>query len=185
MLYHITVKLISSTVAPSGVKLAKITWPLVTDCWSKQLGWSSIRTLIITPSAELFIELQWVTFPESVHYHRALRYKSLTNLAPPYMVNMFQYVKDVGSTNLQSAANLKLYVPKTHLKSIYFSRPTIWNNLQPDARSPKSLCDFTQLHQKNQNIQRSYLWLHILYILCSLLCSMSIPCIRLCSLLCT
>ena len=49
-----------------------------------------------TPSVELFGELQWVIFPESVHYHQAiLVYKSLNNLAPPYMKNIFQYVKDV------------------------------------------------------------------------------------------
>ena len=54
-----------------------------------------------TLSADLFSELQWGIFPETVHYHQVLLvYKSLNNLAPPYMRNMFEYVKDVCSTNV-------------------------------------------------------------------------------------
>ena len=51
-----------------------------------------------------------------------------------YVKHMFQYVRDVYSTNPLSAANLKLYVLKTYPKSIRFSGPTIWNNLQPGCK---------------------------------------------------
>ena len=58
-------------------------------------------------------------------------------------------------TNLRSAANLDLHVPKTHPKSIQFLGPTICNNLPPDARSGKSLCNFKRLYQKNnQNVKK-------------------------------
>ena len=39
-----------------------------------------------TPSADQFSKLRWVTFLETVHYHQALLvYKSINNLAPPYI----------------------------------------------------------------------------------------------------
>ena len=82
--------------------------------------------------------------------------------------SMFHYVKDGCNTNLWSAANLKLYIPKTHPKSIWLSGLTIWNNLQPDARSAEaeSLRNLKQLYQKNsRSVRQSYLWLHTLYIL--------------------
>ena len=75
--------------------------------------------------------------------------KSLNYLWPPYMKNIFQYVTDVSNANLQSAANLKLYVPKTHLKVFDFkSGPTIWNNLKSDAGLAKSLRNLMQLYNR-------------------------------------
>jgi len=104
-----------------------------------------------TPSAEMLHELQWQTFPESVHYHQALLvYKSLNNLAPPYMKDMFHYVKDISRPNLRSAANFKLYIPKTHHKSIRYSGPNIWNNLQPNVRTAESLSNFKRLYHTYQ-----------------------------------
>ena len=123
-------------------------------------------------------------------------YKSLNNLALPYMRNMFQYVKDVCSTNLRSAASLKLYVPKMRPQSIQFSGPTIWNNLPPDARSAISLyvilSSFTQRTTKMSNniisdcklciyccalccVLNSYR-LYFVYIMLSVVCLMSVPC---------
>ena len=79
-----------------------------------------------TPSVELFGTLQWLKFPDSVQYQQALLvYKSLNNLVPPYIKDMFRYVQDVGSTNLRSASDLKLYIPRAHQKSIRISGPKI------------------------------------------------------------
>ena len=64
-------------------------------------------------------------------------------------------------TNLRSATNLELYVPMAHLKSIHISGPTIWNNLQLDVRTAKSVCNFKQLYQgTNQSVNWSYVWQH-------------------------
>ena len=95
------------------------------------------------------------------------------------MKNMFQYVKDVCSTNVWSAANLKLYVPKAHPKSIQFSGPNIWNNLQPDARSAKSLCSFKLLYQKNNQNSGKVICGYpfcVYYDMLSVVCLKSIPC---------
>ena len=103
-----------------------------------------------TPSDEMFKELQWQTFPENVQYQQALLvYKSLNNLAPPYMKNMFQYVRDVGRTNLRSVTNHKLYVPRAHPKSIRYSGPTIWNNIRLDVRTAKTVGQFKQKYHNN------------------------------------
>ena len=59
-----------------------------------------------TPSAELLNELDWQLFPDSVQYQQALLvYKSLNNLAPHYMKDMFQHVHNIGRTNLRSASD--------------------------------------------------------------------------------
>ena len=44
------------------------------------------------------------------------------------------------------------YVPKPHPKSIRFSGPTIWNNLQPDARLAKSLCNLSSFTKRTTKI---------------------------------
>ena len=126
------------------------------------------------PSAELYSELQWVTFPETAHYHQALLvYRSLNNPAPPYMRNIFQYVKDVCSNNLRSAANLKLYVPKTHPKSIRFSGPSIritYYLMQDQPSLYVILSGFTKRTTKISNQVISDCTLCII-MLCSLLCA--------------
>ena len=51
----------------------------------------------LTPSSEMFSELEWQTFPDNVQYQQALLvYKSLNNQAPTYMREMFQSVRDTG-----------------------------------------------------------------------------------------
>ncbi len=99
----------------------------------------------------MFNALKWQTFADNVQYQQALLvYKSLNNLAPPYMKGMFQYVKDSGRANLRSASNNKLYIPRAHHKSIRFSGPRIWNNLKKEIRSAKSVQNFKRLYQLNQ-----------------------------------
>ena len=65
----------------------------------------------------MFKELEWQTFPESVQYQQALpMYKSLNDLACPYMAGIFQYVKDTERNNLRSATNDKLLSQESTLK---------------------------------------------------------------------
>jgi hypothetical protein len=100
-----------------------------------------------TPSNEMFSELQWQTFPENVKYQQALLvHKSLNNLAPPYMKDMFQYVQDVGRTNLRSVSDNKLFIPRTHHKTIRYSGSKIWNHLKKEVRSAKSVRACKQLY---------------------------------------
>jgi hypothetical protein len=98
----------------------------------------------------MFQELHWQNFPNSVKYQQALLvYKSLNNLAPPYMRDMFQYVEDIGRTNLRSVSNHKLYAPRAHHKSIRSSGPKVWNNLEKEVRTAKSLRQFKQMYHRD------------------------------------
>ena len=96
-----------------------------------------------TPSADMFKELNWATFPEQIEFREAvLIYKSLNNLAPQYMRNMFKKVHELGRPDLRSATANKLYVPKAHHKSIRYSGPRTWNKLSNETRQSKTVSQF-------------------------------------------
>lgn len=104
-----------------------------------------------TPSDQMFRELGWLTFADCVQYQQALLvYKTLNNLAPPYMKNMFQYVQDIGKTNLRSVSDKKLFIPRAHPKSIRSSGPKIWNSLKNETRTAKTLKQFKRQYQKSK-----------------------------------
>ena len=87
------------------------------------------------PSAELFNELDWQLFPDSVQYQQALLvYKSLNNLASNYMKDMFQYVHDIGRTHLRSASDYKLFIPSLeHIQKAFVFQVKSWNNLTNES----------------------------------------------------
>ena len=60
------------------------------------------------PSAELFKELNWLTFQQNAHFRQAqVIHKSLNNLAPPYMRNLFKYTHEVIPRHLRSVSDNK------------------------------------------------------------------------------
>ncbi len=103
-----------------------------------------------TPSAELFRELDWITFQQNTQFRQAqLIYKSLNNLAPPYMREIFKYVHEVVPRPLRSTTDSKLYIPKAHHKSLKYTGPRLWNSLHKDIRNAKTLKQFKTLYQKH------------------------------------
>ncbi len=104
-----------------------------------------------TPSSEMFQMLNWCTFPDIILFQQGLLvFKSLNNLTPSYMRNMFEYIKDKSNHNqtLRSASSNKLYLPKAHHKTIRSSGPRIWNSLQVQTRNAKDVKQFKQLYHK-------------------------------------
>ena len=100
-----------------------------------------------TQSSLMFKDLRWQTFPDRVNYHKAvLIYKSLNNLAPSYIKDLFQLNSEVHSYPLRSTNSNKLYMhkPKTEIfrKSLTYSGPAIWNSLPDDVRNANSLTLF-------------------------------------------
>ena len=66
-----------------------------------------------TPSAELFAELKWLTFPERVKFQKAvMMFKTMNNLNPPYIKNLFKFTNEIHDRCLRSASYNLLYVPK-------------------------------------------------------------------------
>ena len=106
------------------------------------------------PSAVLFKKLNWTTFRQNSHFRQALLiYKSLNNLTPQYMRNMFQYVNEVAPRALRSSTQSKLYQPKAHPKSIRFTGPKIWNSLNAEIRNAKSVKQFKKQYLKHMPLQ--------------------------------
>ena len=65
------------------------------------------------PSAEHFAELDWKIFPERVKFQKAIMmFKSMNNLAPPYIDKLFQHTNEIHNRNLRSTTEDLLYVPK-------------------------------------------------------------------------
>ena len=66
-----------------------------------------------TPSAFLFSELKWMSFPDRVIYQKALQmYKTLHGGAPEYLRTPFTFTSEIQSRILRSTCPLQLYSPK-------------------------------------------------------------------------
>lgn len=103
-----------------------------------------------TPSASLFKTLRWKSFQYNLQFRQSqLIFKSVNNLAPPYMRNMFTFVHAKASCNLRSSTSNKLYVQRAHPKSFRFRGPLIWNSLPPIVRNAQSLNQFNRLYLKH------------------------------------
>ena len=58
----------------------------------------------MTPSADMFQELQWLPFPKRMQYHtQIMMFKALNGIAPDYLSNMFLKISDSHVLNLRSA----------------------------------------------------------------------------------
>ena len=94
-----------------------------------------------TPSEELFTELNWTTFPKRDNFHKAvMMFKTINNLTPMYVNNIFQYTNEIRHRNLRSTSENLLYVPKPNCK-IYrnsfalYSGSKLWNSIPQDVKT--------------------------------------------------
>ena len=106
-----------------------------------------------SPSADLFKQLKWMTFPERVDYKKAICiFKSLQSdniKCPSYILNKFQFVND---TRLRSSHQKLLKVPKPNMEfyrnSLNYSGPKLWNDIPLDIRSCRSEKQFKDHYLK-------------------------------------
>ena len=76
---------------------------------------------IMTPSEEMFKDLQWLSFPDRLHYHTCLLvYKALNGLAPKYLSNLLTKTSEIHSRSLRSGDNDELRVP--FARTNYFAK---------------------------------------------------------------
>ena len=67
---------------------------------------------ILTLSENTFKELQWLSFPKRVLYHKSIMmFKALHDMAPEYISEMFVKTSQIHSRSLRSADNDMLRVP--------------------------------------------------------------------------
>lgn len=100
-----------------------------------------------TPSVDLFAELNWMTFPERVQFQKAIMmFKTMNNLAPTYMNNLFQYTNEIHNRNLRSTTENLLYVPKPKCEifrnSFAYSGAKLWNSIPQNIKSCNSVQQF-------------------------------------------
>ncbi len=74
-------------------------------------------------------------------------YKSVNDLAPNYMKDIFTYVRDSHSRTTRSSVKNDLYLPTCKHKELYiesfaYSCANIWNSINPDIRNQQSLNSF-------------------------------------------
>ena len=86
---------------------------------------------IDTPSADMFTELSWMTFPDRVKFQKSIiMYKILNNLSPSYLLDNFTLTSEVNQRSLRSTTENSLYIPKPNIelfrKSLSYSGSKIW-----------------------------------------------------------
>ena len=95
------------------------------------------------PSIELFKILEWLPIDKNVQFRQAtLVYKALNNMTPSYMADMFTRSSETAPFSLRSVSNKKLFIPRTHIKSLRFLGPKVWNSLSTNSRKASTLSQF-------------------------------------------
>ena len=90
------------------------------------------------PSIELFKILKWLPIDKNVQFRQAtLVYKALNNMTPSYMADMF-----TRSSETAPFSNKKLFIPRTHIKSLRFLGPNVLNSLITNSRKASTLSQF-------------------------------------------
>ncbi len=108
-----------------------------------------------TPSANMFKTLNWMPLKDRVKYRKScMVYKSLHELAPKYMGDMFNYVSNTHTRDTRSASRNDLAIPGGRHKEVFrqsfaFDGAMIWNSLPSDIRSAESLQSFKSAYLRH------------------------------------
>ena len=66
----------------------------------------------MTPSEQMFSELNWLSFPKRVKYHTwVMMFKVLNNMAPEYLRDLFKGVHETQGRSLHSVDKGLLNIP--------------------------------------------------------------------------
>ena len=111
----------------------------------------------LTPSKQTFQQLKWLPFNEIVKFKQvSLVYKAVNGNAPQYIQTMFTNIKDNSNYSLRSSANKKLFVSRTHHKSLSYTGVIIWNALPENIKSSKTFTKFKNLYIKKTLEENKY-----------------------------
>ena len=103
--------------------------------------------------ADLFHDLQWLSFDDRCRYHTALLiYKTAHNLAPIYMNDILKFSENRYHTlRSQSKNNLALtYKPRTNymLNSFRYFGFKVWNSIPSHIKNSTSIVSFKRNYKK-------------------------------------
>ncbi len=106
-------------------------------------------------SKDMFFSLKWMTIYDRLKFRKAtMVYKSVNDLAPNYMKDMFTYVRDSHSRTTRSSVKNDLYLSTGKHKELYiqsfaYSGANIWNSINPDIHNQQSLNSFKNAYIKD------------------------------------
>ena len=114
-----------------------------------------LKAHFLTPSSDMFKELNWLPLDKRVRYHTGLTvYKALNGLTPQYISSL---INKVPSTDhkLRSSSKELLSVPKSRTQiysnSFSINGPKEWNSLPLTVRTSSSLESFKRTLKKHHN----------------------------------
>ena len=110
----------------------------------KRVARMILKADFMTPSEQLFKELNWLQFPKRVQYHICLMvYKKITRQAPEYISAMLTYVSEHHERQTSSTALDLLHIPRSHPacfdRAFSVQGPKLWNSLPADIRNSTSI----------------------------------------------
>ena len=95
------------------------------------------------PLIKLFKILKWLPIDKNVQFRQAtLVYKALNDMTPNYMTDMSTRSSETAPFSLRSVSHKKLFIPRTHRKSLRFLGPKVWNSLSTNSRKAFTLSQF-------------------------------------------
>jgi hypothetical protein len=107
------------------------------------------------PSSEMFKKLNWMPINDRINFRTAtMVFRSINDLAPAYMRNMFKFARNVSSRETRSTSRNDLHIPSgrhkdLYIKSLAYSGAQLWNTLNQTVRSKSSLDSFKSTYIKH------------------------------------
>ena len=127
-----------------------------------------LKADILTPSDELFKELNWLKFLERVLYHTGLMvYKALNGPAPTYVASVISFMSEHHTRQTRSATSGTLHIPRSNSALLDTSNafsvyaPKLWNNIPLEIKNIDNILKFkkdlkTYLLHNDVNIWLGY-----------------------------
>ncbi len=106
-------------------------------------------------SKDIFFSLKWMPKHDRIHFRKVTMVcKSVNDLAPNYMKDVFSYVRDSHSRTTRSSVKNDLYLPNGKHKELYiqsfaYGGANIWNFINPDICNQQSLNSFKNAYIKD------------------------------------
>lgn len=120
-----------------------------------------LKVDMLTPSEQMFKQLNWLSFPKRVQYHTCLMvYKGMKGQSPDYISSLLTFVSEHHERQTRSTTNDNLHIPRSHTsyydKAFSTTGPRLWNSLPTEIREISTLFKFKNelkrylLHSKNK-----------------------------------
>ena len=97
--------------------------------------------------SEMILKLGWMNVYQRYFYFLGIMvFKCLHDLAPSYLCNKFQYLKNIAIKQTRSVSDNMLSVPRpfseTYKRSFVYSGSIFWNSLPHDIRNVENIWSF-------------------------------------------